>query len=633
MSLIKSQVTIIFIIFSLYVSAQQFSPNQLKTVLTYKIAQNIDWENEAALKQFNIGIITNDVELIKVFNSAFQGKTLKNVPVTIRIIDNDPDFKNLHLLYVDKYNSSLTKDFLSYLSDQSTLLITDNAPNKKYVMINLYDDNDQIKFEVNKANIILNKMKIGSKLLLLGGTEIDVAQLYKDTQSNLDKEKEKAKQQEEMLGIMRKEIDKKKAEIDQQKIEMILQEEQLNAQKKQIDDQKTVLKSLSDNVTNQQKLLEEKVKQAEQQMRMIHQQEESLKRQQSIMQERTTKLNALTAEIDQQQEKINKQKFILAEQGTQIKIQQNLIFVFALFGVLIAALAFFIFRGLQIQKRFNKQLGEKNAEIQRQSLLLEREREHTLNSINYAKTIQNAVLPSVDEINKYINTFVVFKPKDIVSGDFYWHHYIPAMQGLPEKIFIAAIDCTGHGVPGAFMSMIGSSLLNQIVKEKDIHSPCDILENLHNNIKFALKQGQTDNNDGMDACFCLIEKHQDKVSVTFTGAKRPLYYILPQTKELLQLKGDRKSIGGVIQKIREVNFTNQTIDLPKGSAIYLSTDGYADQNNESRLKFGVKKFESMLVDICDADIHMQKSKIENTLKEHQGNVPQRDDITVIGIKI
>lgn len=614
--------------------AQQITPNQLKSVMLYKIAQNIEWENELNFKQFTIGVVSEDGNLKKTMTAAFVGKTIKNIPIVLKIIENENDAKDLQLVYFSDFNSIASKKIVANFLNTKPLFITDNVDDKRIIMINLFSENDQIKFEVNKSNIVLNKMKIGPKLLLLGGTEIDVAQLYKDTEDNLSKEKVKAKQQEEQLGVMKKDIDKKKQELEEQKKEMLVQQEQINEQKKQIDEQKTVFKALTDNVVLQQKLLADKVLQAEAQTKMIHEQESSLKVQQAEMQTRTEKLHKLTGDIDAQQDKISDQKLILAKQGTQIKIQQNLIFVFGFFGLLIAALAFFIFRGLQIQKKFNKQLGEKNAQIAQQSAMLEREKEQTLNSIKYAKTIQEAVLPHIEGINKYVQTFVVFKPKDIVSGDFFWFHTIAATNNSPEKIFIAAVDSTGHGVPGAFMSMIGTSLLNQIVKEKDIYSPCEILEQLHTQIKMALKQGKSDNNDGMDACFCLLEKYENGTTkLTFSGAKRSLYYIKPNQPELLQLKADRKSIGGAIQKVREVDFTNQIIELPKDTLIYLTTDGYADQNNAGRMKFGLRRLENLLLSMTNDTIHIQKNKVENALAIHQGNQAQRDDITIIGIKL
>ncbi len=210
---------------------------------------------------------------------------------------------------------------------------------------------------------------------------------------------------------------------------------------------------------------------------------------------------------------------------------------------------------------------------------LQMKNEDITSSISYAKTIQKAILPFKETISNHFENFILFKPKDIVSGDFYWYVQVEKYH------FMAAVDCTGHGVPGAFMSMIGSSLLNQIVNSDNEYNTAQILKKLDELIIFSLRQEQTDNNDGMDVCLCRIEKEQSYANIQFTGAKRPLLYIKNGENKIEKLSGDRKSIGGTQKKRSTFDFTSQELILDKGSVVYLSTDGFIDQNNSERKKY------------------------------------------------
>jgi PAS domain S-box-containing protein len=271
-------------------------------------------------------------------------------------------------------------------------------------------------------------------------------------------------------------------------------------------------------------------------------------------------------------------------------------------------------------------------EIRKQKDQIEFQNEQITSSINYAKNIQQAILPVVEDIHKFFDSFVIFKPRDVVSGDFYWFAHLPALDQYNEKIFVASVDCTGHGVPGAFMSMIGSRLLSEIVLEQKIISPKDILEILDEKVKYALRQETTDNNDGMDMALCMIEKEDDSYHITYSGAKVDLYYYTHKNEEVTILSSERRSIGGTIQKRGNIEFTNKDFYLYKGDMMWLSTDGIIDQNNSERKRFGTPRFVEALNNISQLSLGEQKQVLEHDLAEHQGDEEQRDDITIWGIK-
>ncbi len=275
-----------------------------------------------------------------------------------------------------------------------------------------------------------------------------------------------------------------------------------------------------------------------------------------------------------------------------------------------------------------KMVKTRTAEVKKQNNEIKQQHAHIKASINYAQTIQQAILPSKTVLNKHFEHFVFFKPKDIVSGDFYW----TSETADKQTVFIAVVDCTGHGVPGAFMSMIGSRLLSLIVNERQIHDPKRILEHLNAAVKKTLKQDESNNNDGMDLAFCKIEKTgEHSRTVTFTGAKLPLFHYQKSSGKVIRYRGDRKSVGG-IKKRNAIAFTNQIVEIQKGDQLFLSSDGIIDQNNVERERFGTVRFVDLLNKTIFLDIGTQRKFIDDAIADFQGDAMQRDDISMIGIQ-
>ena len=255
-------------------------------------------------------------------------------------------------------------------------------------------------------------------------------------------------------------------------------------------------------------------------------------------------------------------------------------------------------------------------------------------SIRYAKTIQEAILVTEDTINKYFSGMVIFRPKDIVSGDFYWFRTIEDDNGKLQKIFAADIDCTGHGVPGAFMSLISNTLLDDIVIKSGIWQPDKILKHLDNEIKLALNQANTENNDGLDMAICRFDVNENGQieTVSYAGAKNPLYYYNKVQDELSTIGADRISIGGFNNEV-EKHFTCHDIPVNKGDMFFMSSDGIIDQNNKDRKRFGTARFIKTIKENRDKEIKEIKATIENKLDEFMDGVDQRDDISVMGLRI
>ncbi len=275
----------------------------------------------------------------------------------------------------------------------------------------------------------------------------------------------------------------------------------------------------------------------------------------------------------------------------------------------------------------NKELNDQRDALESAYRIIERKNGKILDSIRYAQTIQQIILPSQDFLNRLCDeSFILYKPRDVVSGDFYWAYK------QENKWFLAVVDCTGHGVPGAFMSMIAYSLIYRAIKVKHQYNPAKILELLHAETRVVMRQKDGVNNDGMDLCLCVLEENKDnkdEYTLTYSGAKRPLYLI--KDNEFMVLDECRKSVGGVQSK--NIIFENRTIQIKKGDKLYLTTDGLADQNNLERKKITEKKVQQIIKDIHQLPLIEQNLFIENILKEHQQGTEQRDDITMLAVKL
>jgi serine phosphatase RsbU (regulator of sigma subunit) len=321
-----------------------------------------------------------------------------------------------------------------------------------------------------------------------------------------------------------------------------------------------------------------------------------------ILREREHLLNSMEREL-------NAAKKLIALQNSEITTQRQLLILTITCVLLLLILLLILSRFTKQKKKTYLLLKEKNKKI--------------TDSINYAYRIQESILPSDPEIKKQLpQSFIFFQPRDKVSGDFYW------LSVIDKKIIIACVDCTGHGVPGAFMSLIGNTLLNEIINEKKIITPSLILKNLHVEIVKALHQNtdRAQSKDGMDMSLCVIDN--EKKEIEFCGAMNPLYIVKENIVSVI--KADMKGIGG---DSTETEFTDQVIPIEENMTIYMFTDGYMDQfGGPQNKKFNIQNFKKLLLEIQHLDMPGQEKAIEKRLQDWQGNQKQIDDILVMGIR-
>ncbi len=316
--------------------------------------------------------------------------------------------------------------------------------------------------------------------------------------------------------------------------------------------------------------------------------------------------------IGQQQQEINKSKII----------KYALIIGLCLF----IAISVLIYNRYLIKRKSHRIISQQKREVEEQKKIVEEKNHEIMDSIRYAKHIQEAILPHphfVDSVLK--NNFVLYKPKDIVSGDFYF------VDETDACIYFAAVDCTGHGVPGAFISIVGSNGLSRCVKEFKISDPGKLLDKLNELVNETLRQKMHESRirDGMDISLCVIDKKNK--TLKYAGANNPLYYI--RNGAFTEIKGDGQPIGTFVEEENHP-FTTHSIKLQEGDTFYVFTDGFADQfGGPKGKKFKYKPFIALLSETAHLPLKEQSKKLEETFDNWKGNLEQIDDVCVIGVRV
>lgn len=301
-------------------------------------------------------------------------------------------------------------------------------------------------------------------------------------------------------------------------------------------------------------------------------------------------------------------------------------------------LTFIILKGYRDKKKANTIILQQKAETEKQkeiielkSLQLEEKNREIVDSITYARRLQEAILPPQKLVKQYLNdSFILYKPRDIVAGDFYWMETIAATGGTESsKILFAVADCTGHGVPGAMVSVVCSGALNRAVKEFGLTSPGSILDKVRELVIETFEKSESEVKDGMDISLCSLDLKTNQM--TWAGANNPLWVLRHQTQTIEEIKADKQPIGVSDQP---KPFTTHTVQLQKGDVIYLSSDGYADQfGGEKGKKLKDANLKKLLLDIYQAPMHEQSKKLNEAFENWRGGLEQVDDVCVIGVRV
>ncbi|MFL5751886.1 MAG: SpoIIE family protein phosphatase [Bacteroidia bacterium] len=490
--------------------------------------------------------------------------------------------------------------------------LNDISETTKILLATAAEDNK--KLEIEKLRVE-SENKLKEIELLRKNKELQDAELNRQ-QSELLAQKLEAERKEQNLALLEKEKQLKELRFKQQEAELVKQ--QLEAERKAREIEKlSMSKKLQEIAMKEQK--------------------ETLSKTESELSQKQKEASIKEKEIGL----LNKEKEV---QQKELKQKQTVISIVLVGLGLILVFAFFLYRNIMQKKKANIILAKQAEEITRQheeleekSRMIEEKNIETEQSILYAKRIQHAILPPPHEIDPFLdNYFILYKSKDIVSGDFYFFSDKYAKIDKDPSVIFAAVDCTGHGVPGAFMSLVGCEKLKDAV---DISAePGRILKELNIGVKGALRQSgenATSTRDGMDLSLCAIpvgKKDSAETTIKYAGANRPLWIIKNGSKELIEYKATKCAIGGLTEDSQE--FEQNDITLGKGDIFYLFSDGFADQfGGANKKKLMTKKFKEILVEISHQPMHEQRQYLDDFIEEWKGDVEHIDEILVIGVRV
>ena len=328
---------------------------------------------------------------------------------------------------------------------------------------------------------------------------------------------------------------------------------------------------------------------------------------------------------------------LMAISHEQEQKQRVIIYAIAFGLVLVLIFSFFIFNRLQVTRKQKALIEKQKVEVEEQKNIVEEKSEEILASISYAKRIQDAILPPIKLVKESLpNSFILYKPKDVVAGDFYW------FRSEGDNIYYAAADCTGHGVPGALVSVVCANSLNRSVNEFGLKDPGKILDKTTELVVQTFEKSELDVKDGMDIGFVRINVKTKKL--LFAGAHNPLYVFSKRTDQefgekdiysdthfLKEYKGDKQPVG---KFTNQRPFTSTEVEIEKGDILYLFSDGFPDQfGGEKGRKFMYKPFKKLLLATVNESPDKQKEMIDQAFENWRGEMDQIDDVCVIGVTV
>ncbi|MCI5054766.1 MAG: YfiR/HmsC family protein [Flavobacteriales bacterium] len=608
--------SILFLTCCVFCSAQNdVAGAKIRAYNIYGFTKYISWPNQTLLSQFRIEVLGKDSLLLNELRLLSKTKTVEGLPITVINSFDVSKVGRPQILYVNNASGFDIEQVLRKVKGSNTLLIGEKFPFHTS-MINFVQVNNEQKFEINQQLMSEEGFLVDSVLLRQAITSPEEWQkLYIDQGKILEIEKAKVEQQKEEISTLQSTQSELQKQIQQDRLRILRQKEDIRAQQK-------VLQDLLSESKDQDRALKNKIEQLKKREVELNAQEDSIERQDSLISGQKIAISGQQQILQTQSQQINDQNSVLEDQMSRIRLQRILLYLSVALSTLITILGFIAFRNYEAKKKANTILEEQKEAIEKQKTVIENKNTSITDSINYALRIQKAVLPTQQMAKTFFKDYFVLNlPKDIVSGDFFWVHQ------EADKLIVAVADCTGHGVPGAFMSIIGNSLLKEIIKHQKIFEPDMILDRLKSGVIDALNQREkgATAKDGMDIALCVIDKTKNNLS--FSGAHNPLYIL--REKEIIEIKGDAQSIGHSIH--HEEKFSKTDIDIKPNDRFYMFSDGFVDQKGgEKKKKYYYKNFKELLINTSPENLKEQGKLLEEEFLSWKGNFAQIDDVLVVG---
>ena len=642
---------LLIVVFSFKLSAQT-SPitlAKLKSIYIYNFTRFFEWKNQSTKTEFTIGVLGADTLIKKELDKLALTKKITNLPIRVISFKSIADIIYTEILYIDVEK---TPEFKLNKKDKNTLVITENNRDLNNAMIAFFiDANNKQKFAVNEVNIKRADLIMKSELNDISVRQFKISGLN----SKLDEEKaskwksvfdkfsEAVKNNSSEINLSKNEAAEVLSTMDANKKTISEKEERLSVQEKTLWYQESEIKTQQKNLAKQKDKIDEQLNSILNQEQKLRLQEQKLELTIKQNKAQEADLEITKKEVAIQQQKINNQKSVLLNQQNDIDKQnkklisqlgqinsQKTILYLAAFLVLIIAIALIVaYKGNKNKQKANVLLSQQKTEINLQRELVEEKQKEILDSINYAKRIQYSLLASNKLLNENLpEHFLFFKPKDVVSGDFYWG--ASTGSATNKKFILVTADSTGHGVPGAIMSMLNISCLNESINADKLTQPADILNATRKKIiEHLLNDGSAEGGkDGMDCSLVSFDFENKKL--IYAAANNPVWII--RDKTFIALAADRMPVGKHDKD--SVPFTQHEFDLQSGDMVYTLTDGFPDQfGGPKGKKFMYKQLENLLISISHESMEIQKQKLEDVFENWKGDLEQVDDVCMIGVRV
>ena len=399
---VQCMVFTILFFYSASISAQ-YTKEQLKTAYIFNFAENIKWKNESDMPEFTISVLGDSESILKELRTFSEGEKIKNKPIRIKSSNNINDLLSSQIIYIPKEQNKNIETLYNATKESDLLLVTDNLDDKQYVMINfIYKDDDRIHFELNEKTIADHDLSVLPDMVLLGGTNLDVQELYKKSQSNLLTKQEQLEEQQKLSNKLQSDLKRIAAEIERQRDLISSQTARLFEQQKQLDAKNAELKQLLADTEQKSKLLEEQKKIQEEQQAEIDKKKKELEEYTTQLQEKYKEVEKLQVEIDEKQSILNKQNITIAT-------QQNLLYVLILIILLVLSLIFVIYRGFRNKKIANRKLEEKNQHIEEQRQELEKSYAQLKELEDFKESMTNMI---VHDLKNPLNSIIGLSESD-----------------------------------------------------------------------------------------------------------------------------------------------------------------------------------------------------------------------------
>jgi serine phosphatase RsbU (regulator of sigma subunit) len=562
---------------------KKMDPNQLKALFVYKFTNYVLWPNESDMKEFVICVMSSDALHYQLNGISNLAKFRDKIPIKVINCKSINDIRPCQMIVVDGTKNINLNTIYSKIKGKSVLMIAEKLYDFKKSMISFVETDGHVKYIIYKQKIQESNLVIKDKLYAAAIVKED------DWKSIVDKFKSLANSDSSEVKVNKADINKILGEYKSL-------EEEKSAKE-------TLIKSMEDTLLAKSQILDAKMAEYDQVTVRIKEQKQEME----LLDE---EMKVKSAQIKDSEGIISKQESVI-----------TIIAVLSALGVI---LLLFSFRSNNQRRKANKLLSQQKALVEKQKQLVDEKQKEILDSINYAKRIQTALMANSKMMSDNLSDhFVYFKPKDIVAGDFYW------AARLPDSFIYITADSTGHGVPGAFMSLLNISKLNDAINN-NITRPDLVLNEVKSGIIRALNpEGSSEvSKDGMDAILCRIDIHNMKLQ--YAAANNSFCII--RDKTIINCKADKMPVGKSHDDASL--FTYNEFALQKGDMIYTFTDGYGDQfGGPEGKKFMHKQLRSILLKIAELPLSEQNAIINQRFEAWKGNLEQVDDVLVIGVRV